>query len=115
VPNGFPQNIRATVTSPRMALLSWDPPNFEDRNGVIIGYVINVTNTEVMLQYTSDTMHLTLNTLSPFTTYYCIIAARTIVGTGPFSAGLTLLTHQDGKLFSNVSINLTTLQYTTCN
>ena len=89
--------------SPRTALLSWDPPNFADRNGVITGYVINVTSTEVTLQYTSNTVNLTLDALSPFTTYNCIIAARTSVGTGPFSAVLTLLTHQDGKFFQVIS------------
>jgi len=88
--------------SPRMALLSWDPPNFEDRNGVIIGYVINVTTIGVTLQYTSNTVHLTLDTLSPFTTYYCIIAARTSVGTGPFSIVLTFLTHEDGRFSSQI-------------
>ena len=85
--------------SSRMSTLSWDPPNYEDRNGVIIGYVINVTNTRrsETLQYTSNTTALTLSTLSPYTTYHYIVAAQTSVGTGPFSAVITLLTPQDGK------------------
>ena len=45
MPSGYPQNIEAGVVSSRISTLSWDPPNYEDRNGVIIGYVINVTNT----------------------------------------------------------------------
>ena len=83
-----------------MFTLSWDPPNYEDRNGVIIGYVINVINTRrnETLQYTSNTTALTLSTLSPYTTYYCILAARTSAGTGPFSAFITLRTLQDGKM-----------------
>ena len=101
MPNGDPQNFEATATSSRMSTLSWDPPNFEDRNGVIIGYVINVTNTQrnETLQYTSNATALTLTTLSPYTTYYCIVAARTSVGIGPFTTVLTLLTPQDGKKF----------------
>ena len=99
VPSGYPQNIETRAVSSRMSTLSWDPPNYEDRNGVIIGYVINVTNTRrsETLQYTSNTTTLTLSTLSPYTTYYCIVAARTSVGTGPFSAVITLRTLQDGK------------------
>ena len=100
VPSGYPQNIEIRAVSSRMSTLSWDPPNYEDRNGVIIGYVINVTNTRrnETLQYTSNTTALTLSTLSPYTTYYCIVAARTSVGTGPFSAVITLRTLQDGKM-----------------
>ena len=99
VPSGYPQNLEAKVVSSRMSTLSWDPPNYEDRNGVITGYVINVTHTRrnETLQYTSNTTALTLSTLSPYTTYYCIVAARTSVGTGPFSAVFTLQTSPDGK------------------
>ena len=99
MPSGYPQNFEARAVSPRMSTLSWDPPNYEDRNGIIIGYVINVTNTRrsETLQYTSNTTALTLSTFSPYTIYYCIVAARTSAGTGPFSAVITLLTPQDGK------------------
>ena len=99
VPSGYPQNIEARNVSSRMSTLSWNPPNYEDRNGIIIGYVINVTNTRrsETLQYTSNTTALTLSTLSPYTTYYCIVAARTSVGAGPFSTVITLNTPQDGK------------------
>ena len=100
VPSGYPQNTEVTAVSSRMSTLSWNPPKHEDRNGVIIGYVINVTNTRrsETLQYTSNTTALTLSTLSPYTTYYYIVAATTSVGTGPFSAVITLLTPQDGKM-----------------
>ena len=99
VPSGYPQNVEARAVSSRMSTLSWNPPNYEDRNGIIIGYVINVTNTRrsETLQYTSNTTALTLSTLSPYTTYYCIVAARTSVGAGPFSTVITLDTPQDGK------------------
>ena len=99
MPSGSPQNFEATGTSSRMSTLSWNPPISEDRNGVITGYVINVTNTRrnETLLYLSNTTVLTLSTLSPYTTYYCIVAASTSVGTGPFTTVLTLLTPQDGK------------------
>ena len=45
VPSGHPQNIEARAVSSRMSTLSWDLPNYEDRNGIIIGYVNNVKNT----------------------------------------------------------------------
>ena len=81
-----------------MFTLSWDPPNFEDRNGAIIGYLINITSahTNETTEYASNTTTLTLSTLSPYITYYCIVAARTSVGTGPFTPVLTLQTSPIG-------------------
>ena len=98
MPSGYPQNFEATATSSRMSTLSWDPPDLEDRNGNIIGYVIKITNsrTNETWQYTSNTTALTLSTLSPYTTYYCIVAARTSVGTGPFTTVLSLETSPEG-------------------
>ena len=98
VPSGYPQNFEGTATSSRTSTLSWDPPNFEDRNGIIIGYVINITNvhTNEASEYTSNTTALTLSSLSPYTTYYCTVAARTSVGTGTFTPILTLQTSPEG-------------------
>ena len=99
MPNGYPQSFEARAVSSRRSTLSWNPPNFEDRNGIILGYTINLTNTRrnETLQYTSNTTALTLSTLSPYTTYRCTVAARTSVGTGPYTPILTLQTLQDGK------------------
>ena len=98
MPSGYPQSFEATATSSKMSTLSWDPPNFEDRNGIIIGYVINITSayTNETTEYASNTTTLALTTLSPYTTYYCIVAARTSVGTGPFTPVLTLRTSRSG-------------------
>ena len=51
-----------------------------------------------MFQLTSTTTSLTVSTLQPFTTYFCIIAASTSVGMGPFSTVVTLQTPEDGTL-----------------
>ena len=79
-------------------MLSWNPPDLEDRNGIIIGYVININSQRnETLQYTSNTTTLTLSSLSPYTSYYCTVAARTSVGTGTFTTVLTLQTSPEGK------------------
>ena len=86
-------------TDPRSVVLTWDPPPPEDRNGPIVGYVINVTVIETgeMFQLTSSTNTLSVASLKPFTRYVCIIAARTPVGLGPFSTTITVMTPEDGK------------------
>jgi hypothetical protein len=97
VPSGYPQSFSASATSSRSATLMWDPPNPEDRNGIVIEYTINVSAVETgeMFQLTSATTSLTVTLLRPFTTYRCLIAASTSVGIGPFSTVFTLVTPED--------------------
>ena len=99
VPSGFPQTFVAQSTSSPSPVLTWDPPNAEDQNGVIIEYTINVTAVETGEEFllTSDTTMSTVTTLRPFTTYLCIIAASTSIGLGPFSTVFTLRTPEDGE------------------
>ena len=100
VPTGYPQNFTGTATSSRSATLTWAPPLLEDQNGVITGYIINITVVETgeTMELFSVSNSLTLESLSPFTTYICIIAATTSIGTGTFSTPITTFTPEDGKL-----------------
>ena len=99
VPSGYPHSFEATAASSTSAIITWDPPLPEEQNGIIIGYIINVTVAETgeRFQLFSNSTSITVDTLQPFTTYLCIIAARTVIGTGPFSTVITLETPEDGK------------------
>ena len=95
VPSGEPQNITVSPTSPFMAELFWSPPLLEEQNGVIINYVITVTDTETGDEFqlsTSSNMLTIANNLMPYTTYTCVIAAETSVGLGPFSQNISFTT-----------------------
>ena len=97
-PTSSPKDFNVTVTSPYSAVLTWAPPLPDQQNGIIIGYIINVTileTNETFLLF-SNTTSLTVNGLRPFRNYMCIIAAQTSVGTGPYSAVFTVITPQDG-------------------
>lgn len=98
VPSGYPDNFEAEATSSQSAVISWDPPPTSEQNGVITGYTINVTAVETgeMFQLFSEETSLNVDTLVPFTTYFCVIAASTSIGTGPFSTVFTLRTPEDG-------------------
>ena len=100
VPSSYPQNFTAVATSSRSAIVTWDAPPMAQQNGIIILYTINVTvaDSGEMFQLTSTTTSLTVSTLQSFTTYFCIIAASTSVGMGPFSTVFTLQTPEDGTL-----------------
>ena len=79
--------------------LKWNPPPYDKQNGVIISYVINVTNavTLVSVQYYTATTSIIISNLEPFTTYVCVVAAATSVGVGPFSHLLFVQTDEGGK------------------
>lgn len=102
VPSGFPENFSGVALSSVSILLMWDPPALQHRNGIITGYVMNITalsTGEILQVFTSDGNY-TVDSLKPFTAYSFIIAASTSVGIGPFSTDLTIQTLEDGKNFA---------------
>ena len=100
VPSGTPTNLTGDATSHESIFLSWDPPLFEEQNGVITGYTINVTNLrreETMQFSVMDSRNLSVGSLLPHTTYACVVAAHTINGTGPFSQQFLVRTLETSK------------------
>ena len=100
-PSAAPQSFIAhlNATSHDSFFLSWDPLPPEDQNGIILGYVINITdiNNGDMEQFSSDSNNFTVDSLRPYTTYACIVAAYTSAGTGLFSAEISVLTLETGE------------------
>ena len=97
-PSASPVSFNATATSPYSAFLTWEPPPLDGQNGVIIGYVIqvNILETNQTLYLYSNNTYLQVNTVRPYRTYVCIIAAITNVGTGPYGTQFILETPEDG-------------------
>lgn len=98
VPSGSPENFMGEAQSSNTIILTWDPPLLQNRNGIITGYIINITalDTGEISQFITPDRNLMLNSLTPFSTYAFIIAARTSVGAGPFSTDITIQTFEDG-------------------
>ena len=78
--------------------LSWDQPVLNERNGIITGYVLLLTNqkTGSEIYHNSTTNFIFIGMLSPFTAYTVIIAAATEIGAGPYSPQLSFHTDEDG-------------------
>ena len=98
VPSGTPTNVQGIAISSTSIRLTWEPPRPADQNGVIQAY--NITITEVvtgrMMYFRQGGMNFlfTVNSLHPYYTYQCSIAAETI-GLGP-AANISVTTHQGG-------------------
>ena len=71
---------------PTTIVLTWLPPL--QANGVIQGYIVNVTGLtqpELSLTYLPTDTTFTVTSLHPYYLYQCAVAARTSAGSGPFN------------------------------
>ena len=96
-----PQDFSVRALSSTSISLSWGALPQEARNGLILGYLVTVTeigaeNATNVSTTTSDT-ELLVEDLAPFTTYTCSVLAFTSVGSGPVSQLIDITTMEDGE------------------
>ena len=98
-PTAAPINPNGSSPSSNSIRLSWNPPPFEHRNGMIRSYIVNLTELETNISstYTSLGTTLTINSLHPYYRYQFTIVAVTI-GSGPPTAAFIVQTQEDGKM-----------------
>ena len=86
VPSAPPRDLTLNPQDPRTLNLTWQPPPEDDRNGIITGYVVNITGQTVQEQYFYQTPNtsLVVESLHPYYSYVCGVAAETTAGRGPF-------------------------------
>ena len=105
-PTSPPTNLTVEEFTSDSISLSWNPPPFEEQNGLIRQYFITITrnDTEMSFQQTSNATETTIQSVHPFSTYIIAVAAETI-DVGPFTEGITVRLPEDGmwKLFYNLS------------
>ena len=101
-PSMPPVNLTVEAATSDSVTLSWSPPDVHSQNGIITSYLINVTASETgeTFQVSSTTTKLVIQSLRPFSTYLCAIAAEISVGTGPFSISVSIRTNEAGMLYT---------------
>ena len=106
-PTLAPEGVVITATNSRTLLISWLPPPFENQNGIIREYRVNITERETGMVYRLATAatSLTVPSLHPFYTYDCTLTAFTIAE-GPYSVEVNITMPEDG-MSSSVLIPLT--------
>lgn len=96
------------VLSSSSLLLSWEPPDIINQNGIIRYYLVScidmLTFTESKYRVDSEHSQLVLSGLHPYHSYRCTIAAIT-VAVGVNASPVIITTLDDGKeviFFSNL-------------
>lgn len=88
-----------TNVGPRTVFLSWQPPLPEDQNGVIIEYIVrtvDIGNSQTTEDQTTET-NSTIRRLIYSQKYNFTVAAMTIIGRGPFSDPVTIISSGRSK------------------
>ena len=95
-PASAPTSFVASEITSSSVTLSWNEIPFEDQNGIVREYIINITevNTGSIVQKVSTTNSLTLENLHPYYTYAVMVAAYTIES-GPYSMVFNFTTAED--------------------
>ena len=78
--------------------LEWQSPSNRQLNGLLMGYIVMVVELNTGTIYTNftPTPSIVINSLHPYYTYNCSVAAVT-VATGPFSENIMVQTAQNGR------------------
>ena len=84
-----------------MAVINWDPPPFEDQNGIITYYLLLIMEEQFnisdrVINTTTAVTTYTVTDLEEYNNYTCRVAAATRIGPGPYSAPTGFSTLQDG-------------------
>ena len=98
IPIAPPQEISANEVTSSYLALTWNPPPFEETNGIIRYYMIRVSEVDTGTTFfvTSNGTEITIPNLHPYYTYECNVAAFT-VGLGPYSNAITIQLLEEGK------------------
>lgn len=87
-PSGVPLHMMAEAISSNQILVRWEPPPFEERNGVITHYTMRLTeglDTTQSITNRTSSLSMTIDGLRPNTEYIVEVRAHTQVGGGPFT------------------------------
>lgn len=113
VPSGPPLQVRAEAKSSTEISVTWDAPEREHWNGILLGYYVgyqmsltpqdkevnptqgfSFKTVEVRSHFGGETV---LSNLNKFTQYHVIVQAYTSQGSGPPSKEIAVQTMEDGK------------------
>ena len=100
VPSGAPQMLTITETEVTNISLTWQFPPPDERNGVVLGFIVRLSSVSLRTEtreITTVYTNITVTSLTPYTVYECVVSAYTSVGTGPPSSIILARTEPTSK------------------
>ena len=85
VPSGWPSSIQVLQVNSTANRFTWNEVDCSQRNGLITGYTVIISNSSITYNLTSTERYIILNDLVFGTEYNISVAAVNSVGRGPFS------------------------------
>jgi len=99
-----------TNVSSKSVHLSWEPPSPGEQNGVISGYIVNITSTNGDgFEYFSISNQPVVYSLNPHRTYLLTVAAVTAAGIGPSSPAVAATTLEDAPTSAPQGLEVTAI------
>ena len=102
VPSSAPQSVMVTSVDRASLMVSWQPPLEINHNGMITGYTIEYTRTDMnnmmSVDVNSGTRRDTISGLVAYVMYSVRVAAVNGIGTGTFSNPVVQRSGQDSEL-----------------
>ena len=97
-PSSPAQNISFVPINSSSVLVAWGPPSLSAQNGVILFYVVLVSEpeTRAVLNFTVVSTSVMVGPLLPYYTYTCSIGVFT-AGGGTFAEAITIQSSQGGE------------------
>ena len=89
-PSGVPVSVSLIPINSTANNLTWNEVNCSQRNGLITGYTVMISNSSITYNLNSTERYIILNDLVFGTVYNISVAAVNSVGRGPFSDPITV-------------------------
>ena len=106
-PDGAPRELTANSTGPTTVALSWQAPHMVEQNGRLLSYTLEYSirwsadaSQEISVPVDSSeggNQQRVVEGLQPYTTYQFRVRAVNVVGAGPFSNPVVIITLEDSK------------------
>ena len=90
VPTGWPTSLQVSPVDSTANRILWNEVNCSQRNGLITGYTVMISNSSITYNLNSTERYIILNDLVFGTVYNISVAAVNSVGRGPFSDPITV-------------------------
>lgn len=110
VPESAPVNLTSLPANTTALTVSWLPVIEEDRNGIILGHWVSLSNItgEFIRNISflgSEVLTVILGRLEVWTNYSMQVCAFTVKGNGPWSGIIRGITDEEGKKIIKISRN----------